>query len=371
MKRAIVTVTNDLVTDQRVGKSCDLLSDLGFQVTLVGRARKNSPPLPERAYKMRRMHLVFVKGPFFYAEYNLRLFFFLLFHKADLIVANDLDTLLPAYLVHRMKRSGLVYDSHELYTETPEVIHRKFVRNVWLGIERFIFPRLKDAITVSDSIALIFTEKYGIPVAVVRNIPPNRNFRKSAGRKDLNLPADKKILIMQGSGINIQRGAEELIQAMQFLEGYYLLIIGGGDVMGQLKILAESLMLDDKVRFLPRLPVEELYQYTANADLGISIDKDTNPNYRYSLPNKLFDYIHAGIPVLTSPLVEIRQIVEKYHIGTTIQDHDPRHIADQIKFALSDEKQTEKWKENLKFAASQLNWKIEGLKLKSIFEKYA
>lgn len=362
---------NDLVSDQRVDKTCRVLTELGFKVLLVGRVRKNSPPLPDRNYQMHRMRLFFDKGPFFYAEYNIRLLFFLLSRKCQLLVANDLDTLLPNYIIHRLKKAQLVYDSHELFTETPEVIHRKFVRNVWLRIERSIFPRLNDALTVSDSIAGIFTERYGIPVTVVRNIPPSRNFTKRLSRSDLGLPENKKILVMQGSGINIQRGAEELIESMQYLDGHYLLIIGGGDVMEQLKALASSLNLADRIQFIPRLPVDQLYQYTMNADLGISIDKDTNLNYRYSLPNKLFDYIHAGVPVLTSSLVEVKKIVDQYDIGITLDDHAPEHIAGKVKIALSDEKQIDKWKENLKFATSELNWTKEKLKLEAIFVKYA
>ncbi len=371
MKKAIVSVINDLSTDQRVDKTCTTLCDLGFDVLLVGRVLGSSQPIQERAYAMRRMRLLFTKGPLFYAEYNLRLFFLLLTKKADLLVANDLDTLLPNYLVHKLKKANIVYDSHELFTETPEVIHRRFVRRTWLTLERFLVPRLGEMVTVSDSIAGIFRDRYGIRVTVVRNIPPNRAMKKAATRKDLKLPEDRRIVILQGSGINIQRGAEELIESMHFLDGVHLLIIGGGDVMGSLKKMAEDLKLTDRIGFRPRMPVSELYQYTTNADLGVSIDKDTNPNYRYSLPNKLFDYIHAGIPVLVSPLVEVRRVVEEFEIGMILDSHEPRHIAEKIKSALSDQKQLEKWKENLKFAASALNWEKEKLKLESIFDKYA
>ncbi len=371
MKKAIVSVINDLATDQRVDKTCNLLCDLGFEVLLVGRVLKTSPPLPRRRYALHRMRLLFSKGPLFYAEYNIRLFFFLLVRNARLLVANDLDTLLPNFIVSRLKRSAMVYDSHELFTETPEVIHRPLVRNVWLTIEKAVVPRLDGMITVSESIAGIFSQRYGIPVTVVRNIPPDRGFRQTHTRRDLHLPEEKKILILQGSGINIHRGAEELIQAMKYLDDCHLLVIGGGDVMGRLKEMAEELGLGRRITFKGRMPMEELFQYTSNADLGISIDKDMSPNYRFSLPNKLFDYIHAGIPVLASPLVEVKKIVDEYGIGTTIGDHDPEHIARKIKSALADEKQVDKWKENLKFAASALNWDKEKLKLEAIFDKYA
>lgn len=370
-KKVIVSVINDLVTDQRVEKTCMLLTEMKFEVTLVGRVLKDSMPMPIKPYATKRMHLLFEKGPLFYAEYNIRLFLLLLFRKADLLVSNDLDTLLPNYLIHRLKKIPIVYDSHELFTETPEVIHRKFVKSVWEKIESSIFPKLENTITVSGSIAEIFSKKYEVDVKVVRNIPPKRNIQIIKTRKELSLPENKNILILQGSGINIQRGAEELIDAMQYIENTLLLVIGGGDVIPNLKIQAENLKLESKVWFLPKQPIQSLMQYTLNTDLGLTLDKDTNLNYRYSLPNKLFDYIHAGIPVLASPLVEISKIITQYNIGTVIENHDPKHIAEKIESVLNNEKQLLVWKENLKFAAEDLTWEKEKQVLQKIYKKYA
>jgi glycosyltransferase involved in cell wall biosynthesis len=370
LKHAIVSVTNDLVTDQRVDRVCSTLVGLGFEVLLAGREKASSPPLPERIYKMHRMKLLFEKGFLFYAEYNMRLFLFLLFRKPGLLIANDLDTLLPNFLIHKLKGIPLVYDSHELFTETPEVIYRPFVKSVWESIEKWIFPKLQDIFTVSEPIAEIFRGKYKVKVRVVRNVPVTKTLGQIKSRQDLNLPANLKILIMQGSGINIQRGAEELVLAMKKLTGYLLLIIGDGDVISELKSMVKELDLEKSVWFYPRMPVTELQHFTQNADLGLTIDKDTNLNYRYSLPNKLFDYIHAGIPVLASPLEEVRKIVEKYDIGLVTENHEPVHIAGQIILAMSDEERIRKWKENCKFAARELCWEKEEEVIKEVYQKY-
>jgi glycosyltransferase involved in cell wall biosynthesis len=367
-KTAIISVINDLVTDQRVDKTARVLIESGFEVLMVGRRKTDSLPMPERPYQTHRMRLLWEKGPVFYAEYNLRLFFVLLTHPSSLLVSNDLDTLLPNFLVHKIKRVPLVYDSHEYFTQTPEVIHRPFVSKFWKWLENWILPRLKYCITVNDSIAGLFRKDYGIPFKVVRNIPMLKQLSELPTRKALGLPSDKKLILLQGAGINIQRGAEEAVEAMKYLEGMELLIIGGGDVLPELKKMVARLKLESKVRFIPKQTPDMLKGYTANADLGLTLDKDTNINYRFSLPNKLFDYIHSGIPVLASPLPEISKIISHYNIGTFIDTHDPVHIAKKIEGIFANEALYHEWKANLKTAAAELSWDQEKKVLLELFE---
>jgi len=371
MKRIIVSVTNDLVTDQRVDRICNSLKKMGFEVLLVGRKRKDGLLLQERNYSMHRMRLCFNRGPLFYAEYNFRLFLFLLFRKADIFLSNDLDTLIANYLASRLRRKELVYDSHEYYTETPELVNRKRVQNIWKRIESWIFPKLKIVYTVNDSIAGLFREKYNVKVSVIRNLPYRQDYRKEKSREELGLPKDKKIILLQGAGINIQRGTEEVIEAMQYIENAIFVIIGGGDVLHQLKQQVSDMKLEDKVRFIPKMPFQHLYQYTVHADLALSLDKDTNINYKFSLPNKLFDYIQARVPVLVSKLPEIEKVVLKYKIGKVIDTHEPGMIATTTNEILTGIKQYEIWKENLSFAAEELCWEREEEKLTQIFAQLA
>lgn len=326
--------------------------------------------MDQRPYRCHRMHLIFTKGPLFYACFNVRLFFFLLFHKANLFFSNDLDTLPANFLVSRLKRKPLIYDSHEYFTEVPELVNRKNVQKVWKQIEQWIFPRLNYVITVNESIADLYENEYGLRPVVVRNIPTALKVKQYKPRDELGLPSDKSILILQGSGINIQRGAEEMVEAMQFIENAVLLIVGGGDVIGILKQMVQNFHLDEKVIFKPKLPYDELINLTHLADLGLTLDKDTNLNYRYSLPNKLFDYISAGTPVIASPLVEVKKVIEQYDIGDFIPGHDPKQIADKINAVLGDKELIARWKKNINFASSQLAWKSEEQVLKKIFAQY-
>lgn len=370
MNRIIVSVTNDLVTDQRVDRICNSLKDMGFEVLLVGRKKKNSLALEERKYKMQRMKLIFGKGPCFYAEYNIRLFLLLLGKGFDILVSNDLDTLPANYCISRIRNKHLVFDSHEYYTETPELVDRKFVQAIWKRIEKSIFPKLKHVYTVNESIANLFRKKYGVKVEVIRNVPYKREYKAMKTRAELGLPENKKIILLQGAGINIQRGTEEMVEAMQYIDDSVFVIIGGGDVLGFLKEKVREMRLEHKVMFIPKMPFHQLYQYSVHADIAVSLDKDTNINYRYSLPNKIFDYIQARIPVLVSDLPEISKIVEQYKIGKVIQSHKPKDIASAVNSMLNNPDQYEIWKENLSFAAEELCWENEEKKLIQIYSTF-
>ena len=365
-----VSVSNDLFSDQRVDKVCNSLISMGFKVTLVGRKLPNSLPLDSRNYKTKRIHLLFKKGAFFYAELNFRLFWYLLFKKHSVLLANDLDTLLANYWVGKLKRSDLVYDSHEYFTEVPELKEGSFAKNMWLRIERKIFPKLNNVYTVCDSIAEIYSKKYGVGVKVVRNIPRKNKIKTFKSREELGLPIDKKILLLQGAGINIDRGAEEMVEAMKFLpDDYLFVIIGGGDVFETLKHIIADNQLENKILIKGKIPYSELVHHTYNADLGLSLDKNTSLNYQYSLPNKLFDYINYQTPVLTTNLVEIKKIVNGYKVGWIIDTHEPKHIADKIQDIFSNKIEYQEFKNNTRKASEELNWESEELVLKQIYCK--
>ncbi len=252
----------------------------------------------------------------------------------------------------------MIYDSHEIFCEVPELKETPFKKRIWESVEKRIVPKLKYCITVNHSIANYFKEKYGTDFKVVRNISPPINGKPIKDKSELGIKPGIKMLVLQGAGINIQRGSEEMVLAMKYLENTVLFIIGGGDVWKELERLVVENKLEEKVRMIKRLPKNELMNYTANADLGISIDKDTNMNYRFSLPNKIFDYIQAGVPILASRLKEIEAIVAQFNIGGFIDGHEPQHIAERVKQMLNSPDH-KLWKENTKQAQRTLTWEEE------------
>ncbi|MGC3976809.1 MAG: glycosyltransferase family 4 protein [Paludibacteraceae bacterium] len=349
-QKIIISVSSDLATDQRVQKVAKSLHQNGFDVLLLGRHLKDSSPV-SFPYAYKRFHLFFNRSFLFYAELNLRLFFFLLFNKSDILLSNDTDTLPANYIVSVLKKKKLVFDAHELFPEVPELVHRKFVKNCWIKIEDFIFPKLKYSYTVCQSIADYYHNKYGLQMEVIRNVPylqPHKN-------QDTK---ESKILIYQGA-LNIGRGLEWIINAMPYVENAQLIIVGDGDIKNELLRLVKHLQLADKVHFIGKTLPDKLKEYTVNADLGLCLLENRGLSYYYSLPNRIFDYIHAGIPVLATDFPEIRNIVDTYKTGILINHYEPEYLAKIINKILSEGFETT----HFRSLAQEFSWENEEKKL--------
>ena len=302
--------------------------------------------------------MFFNKGFLFYFEYNFRLFFLLLFKKFDVYHANDLDTLLPMWIISSIRRKKLVYDTHEYFTGVPEIQDRLFVKKVWESIEKLIFPRLKYVFTVNSSIANLYFKDYQIKPNVLRNLPSKIDFQKIKSKDEIGLPTNKPVVILQGSGINVHRGAEELLEAIAIQEKFFLCIVGTGDVINNLKKRSIDSDLKNKVLFVDPLPYQMMMQYTLNSEVGVSLDKNNNINYQFSLPNKIFDYSKAKIPFVSTNLIEIKKIVDQFHTGVLINSLDPEEILDGLEKAI-ELSNSKSYLNNIKIMNADLNWENE------------
>lgn len=373
MAKIIVSVISDLVTDQRVHKVSQTLHEMGYDVLLVGTKKSNSQPLQSRDYTTKRISMLFQKGFLFYAEWNIRLFFYLLFKKAPLLLANDLDTLPPNYITSKLKGSILIYDTHEFFTETAELYNRGFVKRIWIGIEDFFFPRVKYIYTVNNSVADLYKQKYNKDLLVVRNLPllqPTTAVENTIPASSFSFPADKKILLLQGNGINENRGAEEFVLAAKLINNTFILVIAGnGLIIERLKTMVAANNLHQKVFFTGVLPFQQLQFLTRLAYCGFSLDKPLNINQQVSLPNKLFDYLASDVPVIVSNIKEVAKIVEQYQTGIVIEDVTPEKIAAAVHTLDADENRYLQYKANTRSTIAELNWNKEKKIIEDLFRQ--
>jgi glycosyltransferase involved in cell wall biosynthesis len=361
--KILVSVFNNLYTDQRVEKFCKTLHENAYQIEVIGNNWGGNPEM-QRPYPFSRISLQSKKLRFAYLEFQWKLFLALL-KKADqntILHANDLDALLPNYLVSKIKGIPLVWDSHEIFTEMPTVTNR-WVQHVWRLLENALIRKIKYFITANDSYANWFETNYKIkkPI-VIRNFP-----QKSESPKNF-VENHPKIILYQGT-INYSRGIDKMIEAMQFIENAEFHIAGRGPFLEEYQQLTRNLHLENKVKFLGNLHPDDLRKITEKADVGLSIEENKGLSYYYSLPNKISDYIQARVPVVVSKFPEMQKIVENYHVGEFITSHEPKHLAEKVKTVL--EKGRSSYLPQLEIAAQELCWENEEPKLLELFDRVA
>lgn len=368
-RKVIASVINNYEGDQRVQKVCHSLQKFGFDVEVVATNLRGKPKL-NFPYKVHILHLIFESGVMMYIDFNLNLFFKLLSisRKGDILLANDLDALLPNYLVSKIKGLDLVFDSHEIFSEAPTLHNRKFKKKIWKILEKSIVPKIKHFYTVSSGYADWFEKEYKIRPEIIMNVPIVNPFTETELKIRLpEIQTNEKLLIYQGA-INFSRGIDKMIEAMQFVPNAQLWIIGNGPKKTEFEKLMKDLNLENKVKFIGSVSPSQLKLITSKADLGLSLEEDYGISYRYALPNKIFDYTHAGVPILGTNLPEIKNAIETYGLGKIVENHEPKHIAETIQAMLNEGKQP--YLENLNKAAVVFNWANEEKKLEKIYSSF-
>ncbi len=350
MTRIIFTVTNDLNYDQRMHRIAGSLAVNGYQVLLVGRKISGSVPLAKKSFGQKRLTCFFAKGFLFYLEYNLRLFFFLLFKKGDILCAIDLDTILPVYFISSLKKQKRVYDAHELFTEQKEVISRRWIHSFWLAVEKFAVPKFRRGYTVNDFIADEFAKRYAVQYEVIRNLPVLTPLPSEIE------PQDKWILY-QGS-VNEGRSFETLIPAMKQVNEK-LLICGNGNFYAQTVALVKQYQLEAKIEFRGYVEPEELKRLTPTAYIGLTLFERNGMNQYYSLANRFFDYIMAGVPQVCVNYPEYAAVNHIYGVAYLIDNTEPGTIAAALNNLLVNDVLYHELRGNCIKARNSLNWQKE------------
>lgn len=337
---------------------CSSLAENGYHVTLVGLKLSGSVPLRPEKFRQKRIRCLFTRGKIFYAEYNIRLFIYLLFRKIQAVCAIDLDTILPCYYISKWKKIPRIYDAHELFTGLKEVETRPRVKKFWTGVESRMVPEYVLGYTVSESIAGEFNRRYGAKYAVIRNVARLREF-------DTALPGEK-FLLYQGA-VNEARAFEYLVPAMKWIN-HKLVICGDGNFMNQLKQLIKDNGVDDKIELKGMLSPDQLWTISQKAAIGLGVAENTGINQYLALPNKFFDYIHAGLPQIAMKFPEYIRLNREFEVAVLIEDPDPKRIADAVNNLLRDDVLYQRLRDNCLKARQVLNWQQEEKKLLDFYQ---
>jgi glycosyltransferase involved in cell wall biosynthesis len=359
--KIVCTVTNDLNYDQRMIRICSELCYAGYNVTLVGFKRRNSKPIIPRAFKQVRIPIIAEQGKLLYIDYWLKLFFYLMFKRVDVICAIDLDTILPVYYVSVIRGKKRVYDAHELFTELKEVILRPAIHKMWLWIARHTVPNFKVGYTIGESYAAELKKQYGVNYGIVRN---------ATILKPLTIPAKPQKYILYQGAVNVGRCFEQLIPAMKFVDAP-LIICGAGNFYDEAVALVTMHGLEHKITFKGYLPPAQLAEYTLNAWTGITLFEETSLSNKLSLANRFFDYMHYAVPQLCIKYPEYEKINANYEIAYLIEDPTPENIAAALNKLLNDEAYYNRLQANCLQAREKYCWQQEAKVLLKTYAQFA
>lgn len=357
-RRIILFTFGDIPYDQRMLRIWKSLYSEGAIIEIFGRELFpwDTSELP---YLITRYRPIFKKGPLAYLEYNLRAAFKYLFSKIELLYCADLDTMPAGYALRLVKKFKWLYDAHEYFSETPEVVRRPQIKKIWEIVADLTIPKIDSGITVSEGYSSQFLSQYSVNFTIIRNVPY---------RKDYNCPpkSDAPYLLYQGV-LNEGRGLKELIAALENTE-FQLFIAGGGDLINTLQEQVITQESGSKIHFCGKLMPAELDQFTQCAQIGINLLEHLGQSYYYSLANKFFDYIMACVPQLCINFPEYKLLNDKYEVAVLIPDLSVNSITEGLA-QLSDADTYQRLTDNCKLAREELNWEKEETKLIGVFKR--
>jgi glycosyltransferase involved in cell wall biosynthesis len=359
-------ILNSFDFDSRARLEVETLGDMGHHVEIIATAGADSVSF-NRFPIHRIAQWNHPTRKFRFLQYNMTAARIGRRLRADVYHAVDLDVLQAA--VRSAGKAKIVYESRELYTELEALSGRPAIKAVWRGLEGRLIGKADKVITINESIAAELSKRYGIgkPVVIRNAAPLPQNIKPVDLHSKFNIPADWKILIYQGV-LRRGQGLPYLLEIVSCLENMALLLVGSGPLESELKDRAASSNLADKIRFAGRVPPDELANYTAAAAAGLLFMEDVSLNNRLALPQKLFQYLAAGIPQIVSPMPELASFVETEGTGLVTPPGDPKTAAGLISDFLCNERNYRQARANCASSASRNNWALESLKLRKVYE---
>ena len=338
--------------DRRMQRIIAALDEVGYETIWISRTTTNH----QDHGKHKIITTWFKSGPLFYLEYNFRLFILLISTAANQISSVDLDTVPACYLASLITRRKLVFDAHEIFYEVPELLGKPIKKKLWQLIGRAILPRIQHCYTVNQSLQKHHQNTYGQPYTVIRNLPLSRPTPS-------HIRSNNKTLVYLGV-INEGRGVELAIEFAKRSADYKLILVGEGDLFTHMKEKAAGY---PNIIFTGYQEPNMIWPLLAQAAVGLNILDGTSMNYKYSLANKFFDYLMAGIPSINMRFPEYKSIIDEHEVGLMIDQYNVAALASAIHL-LEDRSTYNRLTANCQKYANLYTWEIEKKKLPPIYQ---
>lgn len=368
MARICMLVTSELDTDPRVKKEAESAAQAGYEVFVICRSfSKTSPNYQIISVGTKRPGNSSAK---YWERFitNILLVWKAVRLRPAIVHANDLDTLPAGYLVALLTGAKLLYDAHEFWADAG--------RDVGIGkklipiIEKLLIRRCDAVVAASKYRAQLMSQAYDIPLpTTVMNTPLQANYPRNGERAESKEAAQKGDVQVLHLGVyRPHRGLENAILSAQYLpDTIKLTFVGYGEIEGDLHELVRQHSLESRVTFLPPVRTEDVVDTASGYDIGLVLYRSVNLNNLYAAPNKLFEYMMAGLAIAGSDLPLIREVIESEQVGVTFDSDSPQDIADKILHLASDIPQLNLMKERARSAGRKYTWQIESAKLLNLY----
>jgi len=365
----VFALTGDVHRNARALKQIRSLAGQGWSVHVL--ALKGDADVVEMpsGVHVETVELRHSRGFRFFREVHARMSAAALDVPASVYHASDLYVLPAMALAARSNGADYTYDSRELYPHVASTVGRPWVGWYWSYVEERYIRGSAAVFTVSRKIADHLSATYGIRAPVlVRNVPQKRELPEVSDRlaRLAGLSESTPIILHLGQ-MRRGRGCETLVRAMQLVDRGCLVFLGYGPEKDSLRRLSESLSLDSRIRFLDPVPADDVLEVASGAHVGVTMLEDTCLNHRYALPNKLFDYLAAGVPVLAAHLPELRSVIQGYNVGRTVDPSDAGAVADALNNMIASERDRSAWIANAHRMAETFNWEIASQRFIRVF----
>ena len=375
-KQVTIFFIGDIKYDSRALKMAQTLAQNGYKVNifsfhsfnipanLMSNFAKNDSYLTNKKIEITYIKLKNSnKAPFL--EFYIKAFSILIKNKTDYMLCPDVYSIPLAYIASLFFKCKYIYDSRELFTDLASLHKKKIKQFVWKLIERCFVPRAKLLITVNESIAKILKNNFhNKKVEIIYNFPSLKLDKEQVDISQIIGSNNSKVLTYQG-GLQHGRGICILLDLISSIDECILLFLGNGQLKSRIK---EHPLFNKRVFVKDNISASQILKYTANSFLGMSIIENLSKSYYLSLPNKIFEYVHAGVPVISSNFPEIRNIVTRFNIGELVNPEDKQEILNKINFLIDNPDIYNTYKQNCINARDTLNWENQESKFIELFQ---